>query len=284
MFRFFYLLIILLAFSSCNGLFKPKAVDKVVARVYDNYLRKSEIDAAFPRGLSKDDSLDFANNFVQQWATNLLVLQKADVNLTDAEKSIETRVRNYRNSLLKYAYQQQMLSSILDTVIPKQEIEDYYNSNLNNFKLRTNIVKVAYATFSAEAPESSEFVKKFRYGVGEEDKEYVEDYCFKYASDLHLNDSLWMSFDELISKVSIHYSGKTSRFLRYNSFYESKEADNWVIVRFYDYLLEGAQAPIDFVRPNIESIILNSRKIESLKKMERDLFNNALQKKHLEIL
>ncbi len=269
---------------SCQELFRPKSEDRAVARVYDNYLRVSDIEANLPAGLSYADSIDFARNFIEDWATNLLVLHRAELNLSETQKNLDQQVKEYRNSLLRFAYQQEMLLQLLDTNISDEASQAYYDKEYAKYQLKQPIVQATYAYFVGEAPDSEKFIRAFRYGELPEEKDFIEDYCFQYAYDFQLNDTLWVSLENLESKLNITYSGSPSRFLRFNKFYEIKEEGKWILVRFYNYLLEGAQAPLDYVKPEIESVIINQRKLEVLKQIEQDLYNDALRKNHLEIL
>ena len=46
-----------------------------------------------------------------------LLLNKAELNLTDEEKNVEQQIENYRSSLLIYAYEQSYIRQHLDTVV-----------------------------------------------------------------------------------------------------------------------------------------------------------------------
>ena len=43
-------------------------------------------------------------------------------------------------------------------------------------------------------------------------------------------------------------------------------------------------APREYVRSNIANVILNKRKLELVKKMEKDIFNEAVSKNQFKIL
>ena len=79
--------------------------------------------------------LPWSKDFIEKWVRNQLLLNKAEINLTDEEKNVEQQIENYRSSLLIYAYEQSYLRQNLDTVVTDKEIEDYYKENQSNFIL-----------------------------------------------------------------------------------------------------------------------------------------------------
>ena len=53
--------------------------------------------------------MPWSRDFIEKWVRNQLLLNKAEINLTDEEKNVELQIENYRSSLLIYAYQQSYL-------------------------------------------------------------------------------------------------------------------------------------------------------------------------------
>lgn len=269
--------------GACDYLFQEKSNDQVIARVYDNYLRESQVRPHIPSHLKGVDSVDFVQTFIRNWATNQLVLHRAELNLLEDELDLEARVRDYRNALLRHSYEEKVLSNQLDTTIEESELATFYQENQELFTLTEDIVRSSYAVFNAEAPESKKVLDWFKENNWSEVRTEVEDYCFQYATDFQLSDSLWVSLDNLKRNLSIQYSGSNSRFLRYHKLYEQKNDQQWVLVRFHEYILAGNIAPLAYVREEIKGIIINQRKMQVLKQMAQDLYEDALRKNHLEI-
>ncbi len=59
-----------------------------------------------PAGITGADSIAMVRDFKERWIRNQLLLNKAELNLTDEEKNVEQQIENYRSSLLIYAYEQ----------------------------------------------------------------------------------------------------------------------------------------------------------------------------------
>ena len=58
-------------------------------------------------------------------------MRKAEVNLSEEEKDLEKEIADYRNSLLIYRYQQDMLFQKLDTVVLEEDIQSLYERSIS---------------------------------------------------------------------------------------------------------------------------------------------------------
>ena len=50
-----------------------------------------------------------------------------------------------------------------------------------------------------------------------------------------------------------------------------------------DVLLRNEMAPLPYVRPTINQIVINKRKLELIKKLEKDITKDAIKNKQFEI-
>ena len=77
--------LIFLTVCSCTY-FKPEQKPESIARVGKSYLYKSEIATLIPIGTSKEDSLLLVRDFINRWASQKLLIEAAERNLSDAKK------------------------------------------------------------------------------------------------------------------------------------------------------------------------------------------------------
>src|SRR5699024_1138138 len=95
---------------SCSY-FTSKKPAEYVARVNDVYLYKTELEQAMSKGVTGQDSLVFAHNYIKDWATKQLLLQGAERNLSDKKiDRFETMVRDYRQELYIEAYKDMIMT------------------------------------------------------------------------------------------------------------------------------------------------------------------------------
>ena len=95
--------------------FKKTDNRQAVAKVKEHKLYLEELEAALPEGLSSEDSANFAGGFISSWATQMLLLDKAELNLSEEEKDVKAQLDEYRSSLIIYKYQSKLLRQLLDT-------------------------------------------------------------------------------------------------------------------------------------------------------------------------
>ena len=82
----------------CTSL-ENKSNEEPLARVNGNYLYPSDVNDIFPSNHSVEDSLVIMENFIDEWIKKQLLLEKADLNLTDEQKDVSKQVDDYRSSL-----------------------------------------------------------------------------------------------------------------------------------------------------------------------------------------
>ena len=220
-------------------------------------------------------------SFEDSFGGSYLVVEPGEFNLGDEVTGIDELVERYREDLLKYRYQEAMLQKLLDTAITEQQILNYFEANSANFELKENIVRAAHLVTVPEAPELNEARKMLKSGT-REDLVRLEDYCLKYASGFGLSDSTWMSFSELSRKVPIQTYNQ-QQFLKKNSFVEIADSTRIHLLKIFEYRIKDGLSPLPYVRTTIRSILLNQRRRDILERLERDLLEEALEKKDCEL-
>jgi len=276
-------LVVFFTLSSCNYFRKPESdkPDAAVARVYDKYLYSEDISRMITPGTSKQDSILMANSFIQSWIKQQVVLHKAETNLDDEKKDVEKKLEEYRNTLLTYIYETELVRQRLDTIVSDQEIQKYYQDNQRNFELKDNIIKVLFLKVKRDAPKIKK-VKEWYKSSNSKDRIKLEEYCYQFASDFHLDDETWLLFDELLKKVPIKTYDKEA-FLRNNRFIEMENSTDLYLVNIRDMKIRESLSPLGFVKDDIRVLIINKRKLSLIKEMEKAAYDEALQKNEFEI-
>ena len=267
--------------TGCNWLVNSNEEKKEpVARVYDRYLYREDIEDIVPPGLSGSDSLAFIQNYISVWAKDQLMLYKAEYNLTENQKDFDQQITNYRNDLLKFAYQQEYVRQNLDTAISDSEIEDYYEQHGDNFELRENILKARYLIVNTDAPKLDNARNWFR-SDKPEDFQKAKEYALKYVSEFALEDTSWVSFDKLASRFPIETYNQ-SEFLANNKYVEITKGGKLYLLKIVSYRIKEGNSPLAYVKEVIRNILINQRKLELLASLEKNLLEDALEKEEFE--
>lgn len=276
------LIIVTISMVSCS-LFEKKedAPKQAVARVFDKYLYMDELKEIIPADASSSDSAQIAENFIKSWIEQILLLKKAEDNLTEEQKDFSKQLEDYRRSLIIYTYQRELLSQLLDTLVNEEEIEAYYENNKQNFELKDNIVKVRYVKVAKNAPDIKK-LKKWYASDNPQDLQALESYCFQFAQNFYLDDKTWLLFDDLLKEVPIRTYNKED-FLKQNKLIEMEDSLSMYFLNIKGFKIKNSISPLSFEKENIRNIIVNRRKLDIINKLKQDIYNDAANKSDFEI-
>lgn len=267
-------------FVSCNRKKSGDANQIAIARVYDKYLYLEDIKDVVPKGTSPKDSAVIIKSHIDNWIRTTLLTQQAENNLTDEQKDVENQLQDYRNSLITYIYEKELVKQKLDTVVADNEIEEYYEKNQGNFELKDNIIKVVYVKVNKKAPGVND-VKRWYKSDNEKDKEKLKEYCRQFAENFYLDDTSWLLFDDLLKEVPIQAYNE-ELFLQNNRFVEVGDSTNLYFLNIKGFKIRNSRSPLSFEKENIKNIILNKRKLQLINKMKEDIYNEAFNSNDIE--
>ena len=269
------MLMLISLLAGCTHL-EPRNRERPLASVYEKNLYLSDIHDIFPSNASPQDSLLILQNYVDKWIKKQLILQKAELNLTDEQKDVSQQLEEYRSSLLIFKYEQSLILQKLDTIILPEEIEAYYNEYSSNFILDEIIVKALYIKLPSDAPDLYGVRQLYR-SEREEDFRELESYCYQYAVKYDYFDDDWIPFMRIADELPDEIRNPEST-LRYYRYLEQQDSAFTYFVNFREYLLTSSVSPLEYVEDNIRSIILNQRKVRFIKELENNIYLDALNK------
>jgi hypothetical protein len=71
--------------------------------------------------------------------------------------------------------------------------------------------------------------------------------------------------------------------LRQKSVIEQKDSEFYYVVSIFDYRLQNEIAPIEYVKENIKTLILNKRKVELLQQIEENVYKEGVRQNKFKI-
>lgn len=278
---FSFLLIITIA-TSCS-LFKKndKEGKDAIARAYEYYLYPEDIQGLVPHGASKTDSISIIKNYIENWFRAKSVLHKAESNLDNEKKDVEKKLEEYRNSLITYAYETELIKQKLDTIVGDEELADFYKNNQDNFELKDNIIKVIYLRLSKNAPKLNK-AREWYQSTIPKDRKLLVDYCHQYALNYFLDDNTWLLFDDLLKEIPIKTYDK-EQFLQNNRVIEIEDSNTVYLVNIKGFMIKNSISPLSFERNNIRTMINNQRKLLLIEQMEKQAYEEAKKGNDVEV-
>lgn len=279
--NFFLFLFVAQLFVSCTEKKTIKDTRKPIARVYDKYLYKEDLEGIVPIGVSSADSSVKIDNYIDVWISKQLFVNSAKKELSVKEKDFKRLIDDYRNSLLIYQYKKKFFEKRMNREISEEDIIKYYLECKKEFVLSYNIVKVLYIKIPLDAPKVTEI--KYLYKLkGENNYKQIEEYCYKYADKFHNYDEKWVPFSKILKEVPVEVKSQR-KFLRKNKFIEKKDSIYHYFVKIQDYKVVGDISPMNLVTENIKSILLNKRKSNLISELEKELYRKAVSDRNLDV-
>jgi hypothetical protein len=275
------LIIIIQVFGACTSS-SAKKDGQAIARANGEYLYSAELEGMIPPGTPKADSIELVRNFINTWVRQKLIVHLAEKNLDKEDKDFSQEIETYKNSLIVYRFQEQLVKQKLDTVVTETEIETYYNGNQSDFELKDNIVKVIYVKLPLKSPQISQ-IKSLMRSDRERDKLSLAKLCDTYAANSSLDQQNWLLFNDLLKEIPIKTYDQEA-FLQNNRFLEIKGEEFIYLVYFTDFKIKESISPLSFEKENIRNVILNKRKLNLISEMEKEVYDKALKNKDFEIL
>ena len=271
---------ILLLANGCS-LFDSNNQEEPLARVFEEYLYPSDLSEVITPGTSPQDSLVIAKRFVETWVKDQLMLNRAEQALSEEQMDFEKQIEQYRLSLLIFSYRQKLLQQKLDTLVTDEEIQIYYEENVNNFMLNQDVIKGTFIKIPLSAPRVNE-LRRWSWNSRPEDLEQMEKYCINYADKFSDFNDTWVYFNSIKVQLPMKIS-QPSRYLSYNKNIETKDTQFRYFLHVTDLVIEGEAAPLELVSEDIISIILNKRKMEFIQDLEQRVYNDGVNRNQFEI-
>lgn len=271
---------IMVMLMSCEYL--QQRPDRIaIARVNDSFLYPEDLEGLISEDTSKEDSTLIVNNFINRWATQQLLINKAKINLSQNQlDAYERLVNDYKNDLYTEAYKSAIVSGQLDSTISKQEFEAFYEQNKENFKLNDELIKLRFihlpVNYSKLAQTKEMFIR-----FNEKDRKELNELSLKFKA-ANFNDSVWVSKEVLFRVLPVMQSN-SEQVLKKTNFAQLQDSLGVYLVKIEDLLKPNDISPLSHITPTIKQIILNKRKLELIKKLEKDITKDAIKNNDFEI-
>ncbi|MFL1012963.1 peptidyl-prolyl cis-trans isomerase [Flavisericum labens] len=266
---------------SCEYL-KKTEVREPVARVNESYLFADDIKDLMPDGASKEDSTLLVQNFINRWATQQLLMDGAMFNLSEEKQNAFNKlVEQYKNDLYTKAYIEALVKRSIDTVIPLDEAQKYYDNNKEVFKLNEELIKFRYVNIDENMITFDEVKTRFK-RYNDKDKRILDSISIQFKS-YSFKDSVWIKLSQAVNKIPAVTSENKDQLLKKSNFVQLKDSLGVYLMQINDVLLRNETAPLEYVKPTINQIVINKRKLDLIRKLEKDITKDAIKNKQFEI-
>ena len=267
---------------SCDLLGSKVPAGVPVARVGNAYLYKEDIEKLITAEMSPEDSTTLVNGYINRWATKRLLVDNAQRNITlDEQDRLNNLVEQYKLDLFSQAYKDALVTRSLDSSITDAEASQFYTENKENFKLNESLLKLRYIEMGENDYNEDEIKKRFtRFNA--KDKRFLDSISVQFRAQ-YLNDSTWISLDKVIAKIPPVNVENSDQLLNKTEFLQLRDSLGLYLIAVNDRLDRNDDAPLEYVLPTVKQILLNRRKLDLIKQLEKDITKDAIKNKQFEL-
>lgn len=274
------IIIIILGLSilnSCN-LFEERRLSGTAAEYNGKTITLKQLQL-LTTGLTPEDSTRVAEQYIRQWAIDLI---EYDIAKDQTNKTIESLVEDYRRSLYLHEYEERLVAQYMPRIIEDSVIQSFYDMHRNHLILPETIIQGILLVVRHDAPNIDELRKKIQHPDVEENIEWLEKFAYQYAVGYELFLDDWKNTNAVIVHIPLGVN-ELNKQLRTKRQIEVQDSVNTFILQVTDMHPEGAQMPLAYARKEIENILLHERQIEFLQREREALYNQAIKEGKLKL-
>ncbi len=264
-------------FLGCQIISEDKS-DDLVARAGGNFLYQNEL----PSFSSLEDSLLRYTNYVESWAKEKILYDLSLTNLSQTKKNdLDLLVEKYKVDLYINSYKDLLVNSRIDSIITYEEIESFYSKNVNNFKLKENLIKYRYL----KLPVSNiniDNIRTYIQRLDNDDRNFLDSLNFQFA-DIKINDTIWFTEREVISSIDFINQRNKSNYIKVNRLFEVEDDQYLTFFIIKDLLKSGNIPPLSYLYDRIKTNIINQRKLNLIKSINKEVLEDALKSSKYEV-
>ena len=278
-----YLHHFLLGISTCLITFSCTVSEEnkqknIIAQIGENVLSKTDLAEKLPQNLNSEDSIYFSEKIISNWLIRQLLYQKALINIRDTDNKLKKQIENYTQDVYIHYYEQMFIDQKLDTLIPKQQITDYYEAQKKDFILTQPAVKPIFIVF----PKTTDItrVKKWFYSTNTNDSDYLKDFTYQFSPRFYFADT-WFLLQDFVSEIPIE-NIEIQKILSKNGCI-MEDSLFYYCIKTEEIIDKGDFIPFELVNDDIAKILIHKRKQELISNMRNKLYTDALQKNEIQI-
>lgn len=271
----FFLVLSFLA--ACSGNYDHKGKTPLV-ELDGQFLYREDLRSVLPAGLSKDDSVLFAEHYIKNWLEDQLLYEKAESNIPD-NSEIDRLVDNYRKALIVHTYQQGLVEQKLSEEITGNQVKEYYDRNAALFLTDIPLIKGLFVKVPVNSPQLGSVRKWYKKNTPEAvDK--LEKYSLRNAVEYDYFYDKWISAVEIVDKMPLKVQ-EAELYLKHNRNIELRDSAYCYFLNVTEYLDSGEQEPFEYAREKARDLLLNLNQVEFMRGVKKDLYENATRKKKI---
>jgi hypothetical protein len=179
------------------------------------------------------------------------------------------------------AYKEALVNSRSDTVIDSEELAAFYANEQQNFLVKEKLVRLRFVSLPRNYSDVALIAKKLK-TFEASDIRYLDSISIQF-NKLNLNDSIWVPLTRIVKEIGPLALDNEEIYLKNSQFFELRDSLGVYLGQVQEVLEANDIAPLSYVKPTLEQILKIRKKQEFLRQIERDIIDEAIKNKELEI-
>lgn len=265
------LLVCVFALSACH-LFEEKRMSGSVVEYGGRTLTEQELQR-LTAGLSSEDSLRVAQQYIRQWAIGMI---EYDIAKKHTNKAIEQLVEDYRRSLYLHEYEEMLIAQRMPRIVEDTLIQSFYDLHREHLILPQTIMQGLMLVVPLGAPNMSELRKNLQHPEEEENIEWLEKFAYQYAVGYELFLDEWKTSSDVFVHMPFERDNLDTQ-LKTKRQIEIQDSVNVYILQVTNLHMKGTLMPLTYARKEIETILLRQRQVDFLQRERDYLYEQAIK-------
>lgn len=273
--QWFVFCVWLLVVGGCGNNVPAGDKQEVVARFKNLSLTRQQLAAYVPDGLSAQDSVTMAQQYINQWQKEQLLVTLAYKEIDNLDEIIEPQLQDYKRKLIIYQLQNKIIKEQSDTAVKESVINFFYANNPSQFIARIPYYYYLYIKTEKSLP--NDLKAAFTSGK-KQDKNQLIAWCKSNAKEYKI-DSTYVDRNA-ISLLESEIKNQNLRDLPLNNLvqYNVNTSDNKNYQLYFcmlDVVRPGKYKPLVMVKPDIKRMYINSNYNQAIQEYENQRLQEA---------
>lgn len=271
---------IAVSLASCAG---DTAIDSsnpdIMARVGTMTLSAEDVCHAVPGGLSQNDSIKFAQAYINNWVEKRLMTEIAadEIDLVEINRMVE----DYRIELISSEYRRLMFAGHGNRSIPDDTLKAYYVSHSDELTIERPLVKGVYLKVPDDAA-NLKILRRLYSSSKSSDIDRLEKETYTAIHYDYFRDR-YVDWEQVEKRIPYDFGTSPDAFLRANKIVDFSTGGFTYLLYITEYLPSGSPMPFEFARSIIYERLLTERQREYDSVLRRELLLKAIEEGRAEI-
>jgi hypothetical protein len=258
---------------------EQKPEPRLLAQVFDYKLYYDDIKDLLQGYTDPADSIQQVRSLTDHWVRDRLLLVEAEKNFPK-EANMKKLLEDYRQSLLRHFFEQQVIEEKLDTVITEQDLQDYYEANKEQHRLESGILKGYYFKIKRPLPRNDKLLSWWKTFPQQHYSEVI-DYADKHAKTSWSDTTVFHEMNVLIQLFPEGTLSESS--IRSNRSVFRSDRDYYYLLYPVEVHYKLDIAPLSQIREQAARYIIHQRELELLDRIKKEIYDRDIQNERVQI-